>query len=193
MDSITNIEIDAVGDGYVGVSSQSMVLKVDVDVLYQLSKGIDCNRRAAVRVTRDGGVVVQHVEPAGSQVKTVTAGRRFSLLRSEVNLPADVYVAQLTFGIQHQVEVLLKNGEAKDALGARVQKMGDAAAVQRDFNEGKTRQVADEGDVPEKRDDGTGGQSSNDDEGFIEFQAERAGTFNASPYEEHAKKALKQL
>ena len=44
------------GDGYVGVSSQSMVLKVDVDVLYQLSKGIDCNRRAAVRVTRDGGV-----------------------------------------------------------------------------------------------------------------------------------------
>ena len=54
--------------------------------------------------------------------------------------------------------------------------MGDAAAVQRDFNEGKTRQVADEGDVPEKRDDGTGGQSSNDDEGFIEFQAERAGT-----------------
>ena len=50
-------------------------------------------------------------------MKTVTAGRRFSLLRSEVNLPADVYVAQLTFGIQHQVEVLLKNGEAVSGDG----------------------------------------------------------------------------
>ena len=41
-----------------------------------------------------------------------TAGRRFSLLRSEVSYPAGVYVSQLTIGIQSKVEVLLKNGDA---------------------------------------------------------------------------------